>query len=308
MVKDLSIRQAFGETLTKLARHDRSIYVVNADLKSSLSLNKFAKLFPSRFIECGVAEANAAGVAAGLAKTGKKVFLTSFSCFSPSINWNTIKQSICYNHANVTIVGSHSGLFSTDLGATHQMLEDVALMRSLPNMQVFAPLDAIETEKIVSVIARSPLPSYLRLIRPHTPSIYNPKNSFTIGKSYVLKRGHSVTVLGYGPTLIQAFNIGSTSVEIINCSSIKPLDSETILKSVEKTGRLIVLEDHQKNGGLGEAVASLVLSAGLSPKFIHLAVDNRFGQSAKDFRELYKHYGIGVDYLREAVNVIMSSR
>jgi len=306
MVKDLSIRQAFGETLLKLAKQDSGTYVVNADLKSSLSLDKFAKAYPSRFIECGVAESNAAGVAAGLAKTGKKVFLTSFSCFSPAINWNTIKQSICYNHANVKIIGSHSGLLSTDLGATHQMLEDVALMRSLPNMQVFAPLDAVETKKIVSVIARSPLPSYLRLVRPATPSVYNSKDSFTIGKNCVLKKGSSLTVIGYGPTLIQAFSIEKTSIEIINCSSIKPLDSETILKSVKKTGRLIVIEDHQKNGGLGEAVASLVLSSGLKPKFIHLAVDNRFGQSGKDFRQLYKHYGIGVDNLKEAIDVIMS--
>ena len=306
MVKNLSIRQAFGKTLVKLATQDAGIYVVNVDLKSSLSLNDFAKKFPSRFIECGVAETNAAGIAAGLAKTGKKVFLTSFSCFSPAINWNTIKQSICYNHANVNIVGSHSGLLSTDLGATHQMLEDVALMRALPNMQVFAPLDAIETEKIVSVIARSPLPSYLRLIRSQTPVVYDPKNSFTIGKSYVLKKGSDITLLGYGPTIIQAFDVDNAKIEIINCSSIKPLDSETILKSVKKTNRLIVLEDHQKNGGLGEAVASLVLSSGLSPKFIHLAVDNRFGQSGKDFQQLYKHYGIGVEKLKEAISVIMS--
>ncbi len=300
-----SIRQSFGETLTKLAKTNKNIYVVNADLKSSLFLNDFAKKFPHRFIECGVAESNAAGIAAGLAKTGKTVFLTSFACFSPSINWNTIKQSICYNNANVKIIGSHAGLMSTDLGATHQMLEDLSLMRSLPNMEVFSPLDALETEKIIKAIAFSKKPAYIRLVRPETPIVFDKKLSFTIGKSHILKKGTDITVIGYGPILISALKIENWSLEIINCSSIKPLDTSTILKSVKKTGRLICLEDHQKNGGLGEAVASLILSNNISCKFIHLAVDNSFGRSAKTYQELYDYYGIGVNDLINAIKKIL---
>lgn len=310
-----SIRQSFGETLTKLAKTNKNIFVVNADLKSSLFLNDFAKKFPRRFIECGVAEANAAGIAAGLAKTGKTVFVTSFSCFSPAINWNTIKQSICYNNANVKIIGSHAGLLSTDLGATHQMMEDLSLMRSLPNMEVFSPLDALETAKIIKVVTFSKKPAYIRLVRASTPNLFDPKLNFTIGKSHILQPGKHVTIIGHGPILEEAFqvqaklalnnNYKKISLEIINCSSIKPLDTVTILKSVKKTGRLICLEDHQKNGGLGEAVASLVLSNNLPCKFIHLAVDNSFGRSAKTGEELYNYYGIGVENLLIAVKKIL---
>ena len=310
-----SIRQSFGETLCKLAKTNKNIYVVNADLKSSLFLNNFAKNFPHRFIECGVAETNAAGIAAGLAKTGKTVFLTSFACFSPAINWNTIKQSICYNNSNVKIIGSHAGLMSTDLGATHQMLEDIALMRSLPNMEVFSPLDALETAKIIKAVSFSKKPAYIRLIRPNTSNFFDQKLDFTIGKSHRLKSGKDVTVIGYGPILEEAFKVQAKlnldqkykkiSLEIINCSSLKPLDTNTILKSVKKTGRLICLEDHQKNGGLGEAVATLILSNNTFCKFIHLATDNSFGRSAKTYQELYDYYGIGVENLLFAVKKIL---
>jgi len=306
-----SIRQSFGNTLTKLAKNNKNIFVVNADLKSSLFLNDFAKKFPRRFIECGVAENNAAAVAAGLAQTGKTVFLTSFSCFSPAINWNTIKQSICYNNSNVKIIGSHAGLMSTDLGATHQMLEDLALMRSLPNMEVFSPLDALETEKIIKTVSFSKKPAYIRLVRPPTPNLFDSKFDFTIGKSHILQPGKNVTIIGHGPILEEAFQVQAKlnlddkykkiSLEIINCSSIKPLDVTTILKSIKKTGHLICLEDHQKNGGLGEAITPLILSNNLSCKFIHLAVDNSFGRSAKTYQELYNYYGIGVDDLLSAV-------
>jgi len=310
-----SIRQSFGDILTKLAKNNKNIFVVNADLKSSLFLNDFAKKFPRRFIECGVAETNAAAVAAGLAQTGKTVFLTSFACFSPAINWNTIKQSVCYNNSNVKIIGSHAGLMSTDLGATHQMLEDLALMRSLPNMEVFSPIDSLETAQIIKTVIFSKKPAYIRLVRPNTPNIFDPKFDFTIGKSHILQSGKDVTIIGHGPILEESFQVQAKlaldekykniSLEIINCSSIKPLDTAAILKSVKKTGHLICLEDHQKNGGLGDAVASLVLANNLSCKFIHLAVDNSFGRSAKTYQELYNYYGIGVNDLLSAVKKIL---
>lgn len=286
-----SMRQAFGETIFRLARKNPKVYVVDADLKSALFLNKFANKYPKRFIECGVAEQNAAGVAAGLAKTGKTVFLTSFGCFSPAINWAVIKQSIAYNNANVKIVGSHAGLMSENLGATHQMLEDVALMRTMPNMEVLAPIDAIETEKMVRVLANSRRPAYLRLVRPPTPVVFPKKFSFVIGKSEVLKKGKKMTILGYGPILGMAWDkVKDKDVELINCSTIKPLDQETILRSVKKTGRCLVIEDHQKNGGLGEVAASLILRKGIKCRFKHLGVDDKFGESGKDYNELWGKY------------------
>lgn len=305
-----SIRQAFGDTLLKLAKTNRNIYVVDVDLKSSLKLSDFAKKYPTRFIETGVAEANAAAIAAGLAKTGKTVFLTSFACFSPALNWAVIKQSICLNNANVKIIGSHAGLLSGSLGATHQMLEDLALMRSLPNMEVFAPADAPETEKIITTVSRTKKPAYVRLVRPATPVFTNSKKGFTIGQSKKIKTGRDLSILGHGPILYQAIEAQThidlkwakkISLEIINCSSIKPLDHKTILKSLKKTGRLIVIEDHQKIGGLGEAVTHLLLENNLSCKFKHLAVDDQFGQSARNPQKLYDHYGIGLKSLLKSI-------
>ena len=311
-MKTISIRQSFGDTIFKLAQTNPNIYVVSMDLKSSLFLLRFARKFPSRLIECGVAESNGAGIAAGLAKSGKTVFLCSFACFSPAINWAVIRQSICYNNLNVKIVGSHAGLMSTDLGATHQMLEDIALMTSLPNMEVFSPLDALETKKIVTVLSRSSRPAYIRLVRPTTPIISDKNSSFTIGKSQILKKGHDITIIGHGPILSQAFEAQqllslqkpNISLEIINCSSIKPLDTDAIFKSIKKTNRLICLEDHQKIGGLGQIIASKILSSNHRPKFIHLAVDNQFGRSAKDYSQLYDYYGIGTKDLLNAVKKI----
>jgi transketolase len=282
-----SIRQAFGETLLKLARENQNIYVVSMDLASSLSITKFATEFPNRFIECGIAESHAASFSAGLAKTGKIVFLCSFACFSPAINWAQIRQSICQNNCNVKIIGSHAGLLSGKLGASHQMLEDVALMRSLPNLEVFAPLDALEIETMLPCITSSPNPSYIRLVRPDTPIF--PQDNFQIAKANILQTGDKITIAGYGPVLFEAFKI--KNAEIINCSSIKPLDEETILKSVTKTKNLIVIEDHQKNGGLGEAIASLILKNDINCQFKHIAVDNQFGQSGEP-SELYKFYGL----------------
>jgi transketolase len=309
-IDNKSIRQAFANSLFELAVENPNIYVVDIGLRPSLYLDKFALRFRSRFIECGIAESNAAAVAAGLAASGKIVFLTSFACFSPAINWAVIKQSICYNQKNVKIIGSHAGLMSADLGATHQMLEDIALMRSMPTMEVFAPLDAVEVAKMIPLIAYSSKPAYIRLPRPQTPTIF-PKNlSFTIGKSHLLSTGKDVTVLSYGPILTQLFSddFKKYSLDIINCSSIKPLDSETILKSIKKTGRCLVLEDHQISGGLGEAVSSLILTSGIKTKFIHLAVDDSFGQSAKNYFDLYHHFGLSPLAILEALKSLLSKK
>jgi transketolase len=300
-----SIRQSFGDTLYELGSIMPDLYVVSMDLRESMRLSRFANKFRSRFIECGVAENNAAGVAAGLAKAGKTVFIASFACFSPGLNWSTLRESICYNNANVKIVGGYAGLMAGVLGATHQMLEDVSLVRSLPNMEVFSPIDAIETAKVVKAIARTKTPAYLRIVAPETPLVFPQKLAFTIGKSHVLQKGTSVTILGHGPILTSAFSIKKPSLEIVNCSSIKPLDEATILASVKKTGRCIVIEDHQKNGGLGEAVASLILTSGLKCKFVHLAVNNQFGQSGKDYQQLFSHYHIGQKDLETAIKKIL---
>ncbi|MFA5026169.1 MAG: transketolase C-terminal domain-containing protein [Candidatus Shapirobacteria bacterium] len=307
-IENKSIRQAFANTLFDLAVKNPNIYVVDVGLRPSLYLDKFAARFKSRFIECGIAESNAAAVAAGLSASGKTVFLTSFACFSPALNWAVIKQSICYNRQNVKIVGSHAGLMSGDLGATHQMLEDVALMRTMPGMEVFVPIDEAEMVKMLPVVAHSPFPAYIRLPRISTPKVFPSKYPFTIGKSQLLSVGRDITVLGYGPILTQLFSddFKKYSLDIINCSSIKPLDFETILKSIKKTGRCLVIEDHQKNGGLGDAIASLILSSRIKCKYIHLAVDDSFGQSAKNYFDLYHHFGLSPLAIIQSIKSLLS--
>lgn len=300
-----SIRQSFGDTLYELGSVMPELYVVSMDLRESMRLTRFANKFRSRFIECGVAENNAAGVAAGLAKAGKTVFLATFACFSPGLNWSTIRESICYNQTNVKIVGGYAGLMAGILGATHQMLEDVALMRALPGMEVFSPIDAIETAKIVKTIAHTKTPAYLRLVAPDVPVVFPPKLSFTIGKSHILQKGTDVTILGHGPILSQALEVRSWKLEVINCSSIKPLDESTIIDSIKKTGRCIVIEDHQQIGGLGEAVATMLLRENIHCKFVQLAVNNQFGQSAKENSQLFKHYGIDQKSLESSIKKIL---
>ena len=297
-----SIRQAFGDTIFQLGSKNPNLYVVSIGLRSSLCLDKFANKFKSRFIEAGIAENNATGIAAGLAKAGKKVILASFACFSPAINWAVIKQSICYQELPVVIVGSHTGLMSTDLGATHQMLEDVALMQTMPGMQVYAPLDATETKLITESLVNQPHPAYLRLVRPQTELSYPPKLHFTAGHSQVLRRGTQATIIGYGPILNQALSLDKKySVDVINCSSLKPFDSDTIMASVKKTKKLICLEDHQANGGFGQTVAAFLASHSLTFQFIHLAVNDSLGTSAKDYQQLYSHYHLDQSALIKAI-------
>lgn len=311
MTNSASQTQAFGQTMLHLAEKIPNLYVVSMDLAGSLKLLDFKNKFPKRFIEVGVAESNAAGIAAGLAKSGKVVVMATFSCFSPAQNFNTIKQSICYNQANVILVGSHAGLMSTDLGATHQTLEDIALTSTLPNLSVYAPLDAIETEKIMSSLVSDPHPSYVRLTRGESPSIFPIHKSFSPAHSHILSQGSKITLLGYGPALSQYLDIFNLHplwhglIEVINISSIKPLDQNTIFKSVDKTNNLIVLEDHQKIGGLGQIVSALLLENNLHPSFIHLGVSNSFGQSSHDYRQLWDTYGLGLTDLEKAILALL---
>ncbi len=298
---------ALGQTLVSEAKVNHDLYIVSMDLAGSLKLLDFKEKFPKRFIEVGLSETNAAAVAAGLAKAGKTVVLATYSCFSPAINFNTIKQSICYNQSNVILVGSHSGLMSTDQGATHQMLEDIALTTVLPNLSVYAPSDAIETSKIITALISNPHPSYVRLTRGESPQFFPVKKSFSPGHSHILSSGSKITLLGYGPILSQYQELFQKRplwdglLEIINISSIKPLDQNTILKSITKTNNLIVLEDHQKIGGLGQIISAFLLENGLKPNFVHLAVDGSFGQSGHDYQQLWQHYGIGLSQLESAV-------
>jgi len=302
--KKESMRDAFGQTLFDLMKKDERIVVLTADLAPSLRIEKIREEFPERFIEVGVAEQNMAGVAAGLAMAGKIPFICSFSCFSPSRNWEQIRTEIAYNNLPVKIIGSHSGLITGKDGFSHQSLEDIALMQVLPNMVVVSPLDALETKKAVKEIIKIEKPVYLRLVRPSVLVLSSENDSFEIGKGKILwqsedfekkeKKRKRVAIFGYGPLLSQgllaAFDLVERdfSCRVISLSTIKPIDEEIVLETAREVCRIVVLEEHQKIGGLGATIAQ-ILSERLPLPIKFVAVEDKFGQSGEP-EELLSFY------------------
>jgi len=287
-------REGFSEGLLIAARADKRIYAVTADLAGSIGMSKFSEEFPSRFVDVGVAEQNLVTVSSGLAMGGKIPFAAAFAAFSPGRNWEQIRTTICYNDVPVKIVGSHVGLGVGEDGATHQALEDVALMRVLPNMQVIVPCDAIQAKLATIAIAKTNFPTYLRIFRQKTPIITNEKTEFVIGKAQVFREGKDICIIACGPIMcnvldaakkLSNFKINST---VINLHTIKPLDVETILKYTKNVKLVITVEDHQIAGGLGGTIAEL-LSSKFPKKILMLGVNDRFGESGS-VEELYKKY------------------
>jgi len=288
-----SVRDGFGEGLVKLAKKNPEVVVVSADLASSTRVSDFARKFPSRFFEVGVAEQNAASLAAGLALGEKTVFLTSFACFSPGLNWGQIRQSICLNKAKVIIVGSHAGLATAPDGATHQALEDIGLMRSLPEMTVVSPIDYTQAKKAVKVLAKIDGPVYLRLSRPSTP-VLKPASGFDFGKLETLKSGTRATIIGTGPILAylvtsEKYQTLLKDIRVINCHTIKPIDKAAIKKACD-TQKTITLEDHQIIGGLGSAVAEIIAENNINTTLTRIGMRDKFGESARDHLELWEKY------------------
>jgi len=277
-------RKGFGEGLVMAGEADESIVALTADLEESTQVEPFAKAFPDRFIEIGVAEQNLVTVASGLAAVGKKPFVTSYASFSPGRNWEQIRTTICLNNRNVKIVGCHAGVSVGPDGATHQMLEDIALMRVLPNMTVVVPCDSIEAAKATVELSRLNSPGYLRLAREKTAVVTHDKTPFEIGKAVVMREGRDVSILACGPLLYEALKAAeelqkkNISVEVLNVATIKPLDTETILNSAIKTKRVITVEEGQAFGGLGGAVTEY-LSQVMPVPTRRVGVQDRFGQS-----------------------------
>lgn len=306
-----STRDAYGEALLSLAKTNKQIVVVSADLAESTRVQKFAKKYPERFFEVGVAEQNMLGLAAGLSLSGKTVFASSFAVFSPGRNWDQLRISICYSQSNVKIVSTHAGLSVGEDGASHQALEDIAITRVLPNLLVISPLDYEETKKAVIAIAKIKNPVYLRLHRQASPQITDAKTSFQIGKANILQAGKNLTLVGCGPILHEALKAAENlkkqniSVEIINCHTIKPLDKNTILKSLQKTKRLITLEEHQIAGGLGSAILEQVVSQYPVPVKL-IGVQDTFGESGKP-QELWHKYKLDSQYIEQEILKIIKN-
>lgn len=289
-------RSGFGRGLKKAGELDERVVAMSADLAESTQAHLFAEEFPSRFVEIGIAEQNMACVAAGMARAGKIPFATSFAAFSPGRNWEQIKTTACLNDLPVKIVGSHSGLTDGPDGGTHQITEDVALMRVLPRMVVIVPGDSIEAEKATLAMAKDPRPNYLRLAREKSPIFSTPDSPFEIGKAYVLRQGKDVTLIGTGTMTHQCLAAAKLleaqgiEAEVLHVPTIKPLDTETILASVKKTGRAVSVEEAQIIGGLGSAVAETLCEQMPAP-LKRIGMDGVFGESG-NYAELLEYFGL----------------
>ncbi|MBP9668553.1 transketolase family protein, partial [Candidatus Saccharibacteria bacterium] len=258
------IRAGFGRGLKKAGDEDERVVALTADLTDSTQITLFKEAHPDRFIQVGIAEQNLATIASGLAHAGKIPFASSYAAFSPGRNWEQIKTTASLNNQPVKIVGSHAGVTVGPDGATHQMLEDIALMRVIPNMVVIAPGDSIEAEKATLALAKDSRPAYLRLAREKSPVFSTENSPFEIGKAYVLKEGHDVTLIGTGTLTYQFLKAAEilaqqgVNAEVVHVPTIKPLDEETILESARRTGRVVTGEEAQRAGGLGGAVSELL--------------------------------------------------
>lgn len=293
-VKQEPIRAGFGRGLKAAGEADTNVVALCADLTDSTQMSLFKAAFPERFIEIGVAEQNLVTVASGLARAGKVPFTSSYAAFSPGRNWEQIRTTIALNDMPVKVIGSHAGVSVGPDGATHQMLEDIALMRVLPNMIVLAPGDSLEAEKATKAIAANGKPSYMRLAREKTPIFSTIESPFEVGKAYVLREGSDVSLLGTGAMtyeLLVAAKIlekAGVQAQVVHVPTIKPLDEETILACVRKTGRVVTAEEAQIAGGFGAAITEL-LSEKLPMPVHRIGMQDRFGESGEP-KELFVHF------------------
>ena len=305
-------RSGFGAGLAEAGRADERVVALTADLKGSLKMDEFAAEFPERFIQCGIAEANMVGAAAGLAITGKIPFVGSFAEFITGRVYDQIRQELGYGHTNVKLASSHAGLTLGEDGATHQTMEDVALMRAIPGMVVINPCDYNQTKAATIAAAKYYGPVYLRFGRPSWPVFTDPSEPFEIGKAYVMNEGTDVTIIASGHLVWEAIQAAEAleaqgvSAEVINLATIKPLDEEAIVRSAEKTRAIVVAEEHNNAGGIGELIAG-VLAAKCPTPMEFINGKDRFGQSGKPL-ELLKAYGIDADHIVEAAHEVIGRK
>lgn len=299
-------RDGYGAGLVAAGTSDQRVLVLCCDLTESTRSLEFKKHFPDRFVEIGVAEQNMAGVAAGLALEGFVPFCSSYAVFNPGRNWDQVRVSVCYNRANVKIVGAHAGISVGPDGATHQGLEDIAITRVLPDMTVISPADAVEARKATIAAAKFKGPVYMRFGREKTPVFTKESAPFSIGKAYVLKNGAHVTIAATGPLVYEALRAADQlrtkriNAEVINVPTIKPLDEKTILNSVKKTKCLVSVEEHQIAGGLGGALSELLAKKHPVPQQF-VGMPNTFGESGTP-SELLRYYGMSsMDIVSAAV-------
>ena len=305
-------RAGFGRGLKAAGERNPNIVGLCADLVESVQMHLFAEAFPQRYIEVGIAEQNLVSVAAGMARAGKVPFAASYAAFSPGRNWEQIKTMTALNELPVKIVGAHSGSTVGPDGATHQMFEDIALMRVMPNMIVVCPGDSVEAEKATRALAEHPSAAYLRIAREKTPVFSTADSPFEIGRAYVLREGSDVSVLATGietPFALKAaqqLEAEGVSVEVVHVPTVKPLDEATILESVRKTGRVVTAEDAQAAGGFGGAIAEL-LGDKLPAPLMRIGINDRYGESGAPL-EVHKNLGLADDTIAARVKEFIETR
>ncbi len=307
-----SLRDAYGKKLVELGQKDERIVVLDADLSGSTKTAKFAEAFPDRFFNMGIAEFNMMTVAAGLARTGRIVFVSTFAIFGTGRAWEAVRQSICYTNLNVKIVCTHGGITVGEDGATHQALEDVANMRNIPNMRVIVPADDVETEQVIEKIAYEDGPFYVRLSREKFPRIFDSSYKFEIGKGKVLREGKDVTIVANGVETSFALKAAEIlkaegiDAEVIHMPTVKPLDVELLSESACKTGAVVTAEEHSIIGGLGSAVAEALVENCPVP-MQRVGTPDVFGRSGRGW-ELLSYFKLDENGIIEKVRKVLKRK
>lgn len=297
-------RNGYGDALVKLGRN-KKVMVLCADLVDSTRVTKFKEKYPRQFVEMGVAEQNLVTVASGLAATGKIAFASSYAVFCPGRCWEQIRTTICYNDQNVKIIGAHAGVSVGPDGSTHQMLEDIAIMRALPNMVVVVPLDYEQTKKATMAIAKYKGPCYMRFARAKTDQVTTTKTPFKIGKAQILKEGKDVAIIGAGPVVAECLKAAEMlekrgiKATIVNNHTIKPLDKTTLLKVAKKCKKIVTVEEHQVTGGVGSAIAEFLSEVYPIP-IRRVGMPDRFGESGEP-DELLSKFGFSAKHIVKEV-------
>jgi transketolase len=309
MPKQATMRDAYGEALLELGAANPNVVVVGADTTGSLKSGVFATKFPGRFFNFGIAEQNLVSIAAGLALAGKVVFAGTYAIFVPGKSVDQIRNNICYPNLNVKIVCSHGGISVGPDGASHQQVEDVAIMRSIPKMKVIVPADAVSTKGIVKAIASIPGPFYVRLTRPSTPVVYDSGFEYKLGEANVLRDGGDVAMFACGIMVPETLKAAESlkgkgiSATVVDLHTIKPIDSETILKLARKCGRVVTVEEHNVMGGMGSAVAEVLAESHPTP-MKRVGVMDTFGESG-EAGELLKKYGLTSADIEQAASSLL---
>ena len=311
-MSNIATRDAYGKALVKLGDLREDIVVLDADLSKSTKTSEFAKTFPTRFFNMGIAEQNLIGTACGMATAGKIPFASTFAMFATGRGFEIIRNSVCYPNLNVKICATHAGISVGEDGASHQSVEDIAIMRAVPNMTVLVPCDAVETEKMIFEIVNHKGPVYVRLGRSAVPQVFGEDYDFELGKGVILREGADATIIACGIMVNEAINASKLlksegiNVRVINMSTIKPIDEELIIESAKRTGAIVTVEEHNVVGGLGSAVSEIV-SENYPVLVKKIGINDVFGQSVKP-KQLMEEYGLTVENIINKVKEAIKAK